>query len=110
MGGATAVAYQVESATKGSTAEATVKNVTITLGEADASPVFTDPNSKDKGAYFEALKSVIGIVDLNNLSVDGLLAAVSNDENEDKVQAAIDVVWVRHKLPLWLHLRLIVLH
>lgn len=48
MGGATAVAYQVEDATTASKATASVKDVNITIGEEGKGSAFTKADSKDK--------------------------------------------------------------
>lgn len=103
MGGGTAAAYQVESAEQQSKATANVKDVTITIGEEGKGSAFTDVDSKDKSEFFGALKDVMAIVIPENLdSIKGtegvmdalkdVLASVSVDENENKIQQSIDTV------------------
>ncbi len=84
MGGGTAIAYQVEDATKASTATASVKNVKIVIGEEGAGSAFNEDGSAtgegrvSKSDYFQALQSVLA----------------SNDSglDESMIQDAVDTI------------------
>lgn len=97
MGGGTAVAYQVENATKASTATAVVNDVTITLGEKDAKPVFADV--EEKGKYFEALKGALSLVQNSvpageDVGIKDTLLGVVNGlaGSETQIQGYIDTI------------------
>ena len=97
MGGGTAVAYQVESATKASTAEAVVNDVSITIGEPDEEPVFA--NGDEKRAYFDAVKGALSLVQNSvpageNIELkDTLIGVVSGlAGSEEQIKDYIDTI------------------
>lgn len=102
MGGATAVAYQVEDATTASKATASVKDVNITIGEEGKGSAFTKADSTDKAEYFGALKDAMGVMLPDEMPSGGMggvldaikdvVASVSVDANEQKVQQSIDTL------------------
>ena len=102
MGGATAVAYQVEDATTASKATASVKDVNITIGEEGKGSAFTKADSTDKSEYFGALKDAMGVMLPDEMPSGGMsgvfdaikdvVASVSVDANEQKVQQSIDTL------------------
>lgn len=102
MGGATAVAYQVEDATTASKATASVKDVNITIGEEGKGSAFTKADFTDKSEYFGALKDAMGVMLPDEMPSGGMsgvldaikdvVASVSVDANEQKVQQSIDTL------------------
>lgn len=85
MGGGTAIAYQVEDATKASTATASVKNVTIVIGEEGAGSAFNEDGSAtgegrvSKSDYFQALQSVLAPIDsgLDESTIQGVVDTIA---------------------------------
>ena len=102
MGGATAVAYQVEDANAASKATASVKDVNITIGEEGKGSAFTKADSTDKSEYFGALKDAMSVMLPDEMPSGGMsgvldaikdvVASVSDDANEQKVQQSIDTI------------------
>lgn len=85
MGGGTAIAYQVEDATKASTATASVKNVKIVIGEEGAGSAFNEDGSAtgegrvSKSEYFQALLSVLAPIDsgLDESTIQGVVDTIA---------------------------------
>lgn len=85
MGGGTAIAYQVEDATKASTATASVKTVNIVIGEKGAGSAFNEDGSAtgegrvSKSEYFQALLSVLAPIDsgLDESTIQGVVDTIA---------------------------------